>query len=245
VAVPQADDRANPQLHQANVFKPLPQEGEQAQLPPPPFNDPPLISEPPPEQAPFLDAYNRVGKPRITLFVNRTLEGKIIPVKSGGANDYLKPGQYDEASDAALDYEAIENTLTDILDADGQVTMISPSVARQKLSDEQVKDLQNGRPQVLSEVAEELNADILIQIQIHPTKQTRNGLEVRLVAEAINTKGGVSLARAIVDIPPPLDKPEINKYSRWVARKLMDGMTASWLLPPDSGNSPTTAPAQQ
>src|SRR5690606_10223713 len=44
-----------------------------------PFDDVPIISQRPPEQRAFVDAYNAVGRPRITLFVNRTLEGHLIP----------------------------------------------------------------------------------------------------------------------------------------------------------------------
>jgi hypothetical protein len=32
----------------------------------------------------------------------------------------------------------------------------------------------------------------------------------------------------MVEVPPPLDKRQLNKYTRFLARKLMDGMTGSW-----------------
>jgi hypothetical protein len=145
---------------------------------------------------------------------------------------YLHPGEYDDAQARSLDYEAIENIMTDWIASQGQVVVVSPTVARQRLSDQQVKELQEGRPQMLSEVAQQLNTDILIQVQARPTRQTGNGLEIRLVAEALNTHGGQSLARATVDMEPPLDKPQINKYTRFLARKLMADMTATWSAPP-------------
>jgi hypothetical protein len=61
---------------------------------------------------------------------------------------------------------------------------------------------------------------------------------VRLVANASNLKGGESLARAVVDVPPPLEKTKLNNYTRFVARKLMRDMTAAWTQfggpPPES-----------
>ena len=225
---------APPQRVVVDTQKPLPQDQYATQLPPPPFQDEPLISQPPPEQAEFLDAYNKVGKPRITIFVNRSLEGSEMPANPGAdanSSEYLQKGQYDEGYAKSLDYEAIEDELADWIGCNGQVTIISPTMARQKLTDAQLKDLQSGRPQVLSDLAQTLNADILIQVQAHPTKQYRDSLHVRIIAEAINTKGGESLARAIDDAPLPLDKPGINKYTRFLARKLMADITNSWLLP--------------
>lgn len=223
----------------------------------PPFDDAPLVSQRPPEQPAFLDAYRRVGSPPIMLFVNRTLEGKIVPVnpddpiaraeivRQRGRRDpdttsatvYLHPGQYDEVSAKALDYEAIENIMTDWLACSGQTTVISPMMARKQLGDEQLKTLQEGRPSVLGEVATRTGAEVLIQVQAHPTRQSPNGLEVRIVAEAIqlgrNGRGdGQSIGRAVVDVPPPLEKPTINRCTRWLARKLMDDITQSWLAPP-------------
>src|SRR4029450_13937688 len=69
-------------------------EDEAKPLPPPPqaeyalpFDDPPLLSQEPPEQPAFVDAYHRVGSPRMTVLVNRTLDG-------------------------SLDYQAIETIMT-------------------------------------------------------------------------------------------------------------------------------------
>lgn len=261
------------------------------------FDDLPLLNQRPPEQRAFVDAYNRVGRPRIAIFVNRTLQGDIVPVNDDqplasvehtrrattgvtienrdivtnesrrGFQDrervdrfeatgpgeyrettdvYLRPGQYDEVQAKALDYEAIENILTDWLASNGQVTVISPIMARQKLTPEQVKELESGLPQVLSEIAQQLGVDVLVQAQARPTRQSFDGLHVRLIAEAINIKGGDSVARAVVDIKPPLDKPQINTFTRYVARKLMDDMTGAWsnAPAPEQALEPATAPGQ-
>jgi hypothetical protein len=261
--------------------------------PEPPFYDPPLVTQRTPEQARFEQAYRAVGKPRITVFVNRTLEGTLVPVNphepavgvertrgaTGGVTVersdynrrtdrtekfqtapgapgeyrettkvYLKPGQYDAANAKSIDYQAMETVLTDFLACQGTVEIMSPTTARQRLSDDQVKALQSGRPQVLREVAQQLETDVLIQVSAHPTRQTEYGLEVRLVAEALNVKGGQQVGRAIVDLEPPLDKPTLNKYTRYVARKLMMDMTQNWGSEPPApreGDRPPAKPAPE
>ena len=219
------------------------------ELPPePPFYDPPLVNQKTPEQGRFEEGYRAVGRPRITIIVNRTVEGEIVPspkedrvvdidrtIRIRGAVDdrqttkvYLKHGEYDEAQARALDYQAVENVLTDFLACQGAVEIMSPTMARQKLTDDQIKDLQSGKPRVLREIAQQLDTDILIQISAHPTRQTQYGLEIRLVGEALNVRGGQQIGRAVVDIPPPLDKVTLNRYTRFVVRKLMMDMTQAW-----------------
>ena len=291
-----ADTRGNPNVtYDHDPVKPMPRPSETSDADlVPPYDDQPLLNQRPPEQRGFVDAYNAVGRPRISVFVNRTLEGQIIPVNPGGpiagverqriattgvtvdrteirahgdpyygrsreSTDrfqstgpgeyreslevYLPPGEYDEIQAKAIDYEAMEAILTDWLAANGQVTIISPTMARQRLSDEQVKELQEGRPQMLSELAEQLNADVLVQAQVRPTRQTREGLEVRVIVEAVNTRGGQSVGRAVVDVPPPLEKRQMNRYTRFLARKLMDDMTGAWSnLPPEPRDAQPAAP---
>jgi hypothetical protein len=230
VPVPAAsDDSAT--FHRGEPMKPLPPPRAADATPPPPFNDEPIVDQQPPEQPAFVDAYHRVGSPKIVLFVNRTLQGDVVPSNSHRVQ--------------TLDYEAIENIMTDWLAADGQVTLISPIMARQRLSDEQVRELQQNRPQAMSEAVHQLGADIFIQVNARPTRQTAQGMEIRLVAEAINTKGGESLARAVVDVPPPLEKTTINKYTRFLSRKLMDGMMSAWLAPPPPQSPEAPPPAAQ
>ena len=215
--VPSARNPDAPRL-ESDRPKPLPDQSQywlSEGPPPPPFDDVPLVTQRTPEQGRFEQAYRGVGKPRITLFVNRTLEGEIV-----SANE-------EEAR--AIDYEAMENILTDFLACQGSVEIMSPTMARQKLNDEQLKNLQSGAPRVLREIAQQLDADILVQVSARPTRQSQNGPGVRLVGEALNVKGGQQIGRAVVDIPPPLEKTTLNKYTRFVARKLMTDMTQAWM----------------
>jgi hypothetical protein len=229
-------------------IKPMPASAQSSDMAAPPFYDPPLVTQETPEQESFVNAYNAVGRPKITVFVNRTMNGLAIPVNpaipipnNGAYNDttkppaYLAPGEYDEAQAKSLDYEAIESTLTDWLSAGGHVTIISPVMARERLAPDEVHDLQTGAPQALGEIAQRLNADILVQVEAHPTRQTAAGLEVRIIAEAINTRGGQSLGRALVDVLPPLEKETINDSTRFLARKLMSEMMNTWATPAPAG----------
>ena len=234
-------------VREYDAVKPLPEPAEQRD--PRIAEDVMIVKQRLPGEARFVDAYNRVGRPRIAVFVNRTLEGQVLPVNpehpvvsvqharstaTGPGVDrqtvdvYLRPGQYDEVAAKSLDYEAMENILTDWIACNGQVEVISPTMARGKLSDEQIKALESGRPQVMSEIARQLEVDVLIQAQVHPTRQTQAGLEMRVVAEAISLRGGQSIGRVVVDFPPPMDKPRLNYYTRFLASKVMDDMTESW-----------------
>ena len=216
--------------------KPLPGHDESAQRGPTPFYDEPLVVDIPPEAKAFVDTYKQVGKPRIVVFVNRGLDGQILPVTDPGRyhtarETYLQPGQYDEAKATHIDYDMMELLLADWMSADNQTTIISPQTVHRQLTEQEQRDLQAGKPAALGELGKRLDADVLIQVQAKPTRQTLEGLDLRVIAEAINIKGGESLARAAVDVQPPLDKIQTNRYTRFLARKLMDGMTNSWAAP--------------
>ena len=213
--------------------KPLPLQG------PVPVADPAIVRQQPPEEPRYVQAYGAVNRPKLLVFVNRTVTGALVPVnpivtlgrgptQMSDSVAYLPPGQYDEAQARNIDYQLIENLLAEDLSAGGKVTLISPLSARQRLTEDQVRDIQSGRPQMLGELATELNADVLVQVTARPSVQTDQGLGIRLVAEAVNTHGGQAIAFASVDVPPPLTKPTLNAYVRLVARKLMDGMSGSW-----------------
>ncbi len=245
--------------HETDRPKPLPEDATlmdrvRRDVPPPPFEDPPRVSQRTPEQGRFEQAYRGVGRPRITVFVNRTLDGEVIPAGAGeperrAENPYLKAGEYDEANAKSLDYQAMESILTDFMACQGAIEIISPTTARQKLTEDQIKALQAGKAGAMQDAIAQLGADVLIQVTAHPTRQTTNGLEIRLVGEALNVKGGQQVGRAVVDLPAPLEKATLNKYTRFVARKLMMDMTQSWTAAepprgnPENGPAPKTPPA--
>ncbi len=201
VPVPQAG-LYSPTYHYEHM-KPLPP--QESELPEPPFEDRPLVTQRPPEQPAFVNAYNAVGRPRFAVLVTHTLKG--------------------------LDAQAIENTLSDWISSNGQVTIISPTVTRSKLSEDQIKGLQNSSSKTLGEVADQLGVDVVIRVEAEPTDVYPKVDRIRLVSEALNTKDAISLGHAFVDMPIPLEKPQINEYTRYLARKLMDDMTNTWTSP--------------
>jgi hypothetical protein len=180
-------------------MKPLPQP-ERTNLPRP-YDDVPLVSQRPPEQKAFVDAYERVGRPRLMVMA-------IGPDGSSSADKSYKL--------APVDYSAVETVLADWLSANGAVNLLSSRVA----------PASSVEPTTRPAPAPEADADVLVRVQVHPANS--NVQEARLVTEAVNTRGGESIARAVVDVPAPLEKERLNDATRFVARKLMDEMTESW-----------------
>ncbi|MGH3422115.1 MAG: hypothetical protein ACRDOD_21280, partial [Streptosporangiaceae bacterium] len=208
--------------------KPLP--AVRDDVPPPPFNDVPLVSQEAPEVPRYVEAYDKVGHPRIVVWVAHPPAGQA----------------YDEVAARAIDYAALETILTDWLSAGGRVAVIAPEAARQALNPQQAQDLDTGHPAPSQQIGDRLKADVLVLVQAEPTRQNDNGPALRLVADASNLRGGESIGRAVVDVPPPLDKPQINKYTRFVARKLMADMSNSWTSfggAPPAAAQPEPAPA--
>ena len=191
------------------ISKPLP-DSSRDEIPAPPFNDAPLVSQEAPETPKFVDAYNRVGHPRMLVWV----------MHGAGAN-------YDEVAARSIDYAAMQNLLSDWLSAGGRVAIISSDLAEQGMTPQQTQALNDGHAANSKELSDRVHADILVVVRAQPTRQG-NGPAVRLVADASNLAGGESLGRAVVDVPPPLDKPQINTYTRFLARKLMLDMTTAW-----------------
>ncbi len=229
-----------------------------------PFDDPPIVTQAPPEQPLFVDAYRAVGAPRIAVYVNRTMEGNLIGTTEeqrlagvrvdapgrrfdGSVEIYLPPGQYDEVAAKRIDYDAFELVMTDLLSSGGRVTLVSPGMARTRLTDQQIRQIETGQTAALRLIAETLDADVLVQVQARPTQQTSKGLGVRMLAEAINTRGGESLARAFVDVAPPLTKTQIQKHARYLSRVVMLKLTGAWenLPPPPAPASMPTQAAPQ
>jgi len=191
------------------VSKPLPEGSEEVGAPP--FNDPALVSQEAPETPRFLDAYGKVGRPRMFVWVT-----------SASALTY------DEAAARGIDYSAMQTILTDWLSCGGRVAMLSPEAVRQSMTPLQQQLLTSGQSASNKELGEHIHADVLILLRAEPTRQAANSPTVRLVADASNLAGGESLGRAVVDVPAPLDKPQINTYTRYLARKLMADMTNAW-----------------
>ena len=193
----------------AQLSKPLPD--GQTQVPAPPYNDGPVVSQDVPEMPRFVEAYNKVGRPRLVVWVS-------------GANG----AGYDEAAARSIDYGAVQTELSDWLSAGGRVGIISPEAARQALSPQQAQALNSGQGIHGKDVADQVHADVLVSVRAEVTHQNGNSPVVRMIADASNLAGGESIGRALVDMPPPLGKAEIDNYTRVLARHLMIEMATSW-----------------
>ncbi|GIW76765.1 MAG: hypothetical protein KatS3mg104_1828 [Phycisphaerae bacterium] len=205
--------------------KPLPTPDESRDYRPM-FQDTPLVTQVPPEQPEFVSAYQSVGRPRIALFVNRTYGGEAsVPPTTPPeqARQQVGPGAVELPPPARIDYDAMENILTDWFAAGGKVTLVSA-----KLSESQIRATAKGDYEPLKELSDKQKVDVLIFVRASETRQSPQGVAVRLVAEAVNTAGGESIGRVVVDSPPFLEKRVINEYTRFMARKLMKDMTDTW-----------------
>jgi hypothetical protein len=220
VEVPQRPGEG--QRFDRDEMKPLPRDDGRADaLQPAPFEDVPLVMQSPPEQRAYVRAYEEVGRPRIVVAVNRGTAPEADAARQGKGGE----GDAGGIGVRTIDAEAVENILTDWFAADGQVDIISPLAQGKPLTDKQKNDLREGQG---GAVARDVGGDVLVQVSSRITEQAGRELQLRMVAEAVNVGDGRSIGRAVVDVPAPLDKPKINKYTRFMARKLMDGMILTW-----------------
>ena len=65
-------------VRERDRLRPLAPEAGQVDMRP--FDDEPILKQALPGEGRFVDAYHRVGNPRIVVYVNRGLEGEILPV---------------------------------------------------------------------------------------------------------------------------------------------------------------------
>jgi hypothetical protein len=187
-------------VHEHEPMKPLPPQRRESQVPAP-YNDVPLVSQKPPEEPAFLDAYQRVGRPRMMIMA-------ISPDGSRAGDESYPTGP--------IDYGAIEAVLSDWMSCGGAVNLVSPHVA----------PATPPAPTSQPAPAPQIDADILVRVEVHPARSDVK--EVRLITEAVNTRGGESIGRAVVDVPTPLERKNLDEATRFIARKLMDEMTQSW-----------------
>jgi hypothetical protein len=205
-------------------------------------------------QKDFVDAYRQVGQPHFAVYVNRTFNGQLLPDPSAPAGDRppgpepLKPDQYDAAAVRhSIDLGSLESHLADQLSCDRQVTVIPPTTVREKLTDPQANDLEAGKPAALATFDQNLNADVLVQVQVEPMKVSGSTTELRLLAEVINVRGGQVIGHAIADIDHPQDAEQVKEATQYITRKLMIDMLRAWTAPqpggPDASSPSSPAPA--
>jgi len=183
----------------------------------------------------FLRVYRDVGRPKIVVVANRSLDGQLLTVHDAQGVAAIsiepapKPGEIDASLAQKLDIPRFEAQLSNWLANDGQVTIVPSASARGSLSENEAKDLEAGKADLLSELGDKMKADILIQVQARPLRLSNN--DVRIVAAAIDIRRREALSRASVDLHLPLDAASSNESAHALANKLTDGMAQTWMTP--------------
>ena len=220
---------------------------------PPPAPPPARAAEMPADAAArvhkdFVDAYRQVGQPHMVVFVNRTFDGRLItdpaaPDDRARTEAPLRHDQYDTAAvHHAIDLATVESRLAEQMSCDKQVMVLPPATVHEKLGDAHATDLEAGKASVLATIDQSLNADVLIQVQVQPMKVSGSTMELRLVAEAVNVRGGQVIGHALADIDHPQDADQINGATQYISRKLMIDMLRAWTAPAPADAPPPPAP---
>jgi len=209
--------------------KPLPPPGFVPGLPPQgqpmpgpaaggaPQGQPAVAPQELPNEANFIKGYMAQRRPRIMIFVNRTMAGDAT-AKAGDASGVT-----------ADDYEMIESSLVRYFDNSGKITICDSDAARAKLNHEQILRLENGDAATARILSTELQQDILIRVTASPTKEATSGHpSLRLVAKAVSTTDARMMGESFVDMPLPVGKTAVNVFTGYLADELMGDMSQKW-----------------
>jgi hypothetical protein len=166
-----------------------------------------------PDEPAYVQAYQAQHQPRIMVEVIQT------PTTSTNAPQL---GASDE------DFTAIQISMIDYLNANGQVDIQDPTMAQRVLDRESFLRLQNGDTQVLPLLKQELQTDVVVVVQAAPTAQATIGTALRMLVSVVSTTDGRVLGADYVDMPLPMSKTNINLYTSYLADKVMQKLTAVW-----------------
>lgn len=214
--------------YQHDAVKPLPPSAKQPEQESPQQGRAPQ----PPIQAPavsqaYLESYDRVGRPRLLVLVDRANP----PARS------IVPG----------DYETLERVVRDALAAEGQVAIVPPSAARQ-LNEQQLRGVASGDVKAIADAGNLLHADVVVQVRVAPSSAERE--ETQITATARNARDGQQIATAAAPIPPPPQRRQIDFAGRLLGERLVDELAGAWdnlsRIPPDAAaTKPGLVPATQ
>ncbi len=207
VAIPGPQDRAayQPQPYQ----KPLPPNAYGSPMGANPYG----THVPLPDEAAYVRAYQAQRQPRMMVVVLAPKHAKTYAAIHANKNDF----------------DALGLSMIEYLNANGQIDIQNPAMAKKVLKREEFLRLQNGDPAVLPLLKAQLNTDVLVEIQASPTAQTSSGLpSVRLLAQAVSTTDARILGAVYVDMPLPMSKTHINIYTGYLADKIMQSLANVW-----------------
>ena len=193
--------------YQHDPSKPLPPSATQS------TNDSPgsapiRSTTPPPPPAvsqAYLDSYDRVGRPRLLVVVDRDQ-----------ATRSIVPG----------DYDTLEHVVHDALAAEGQVAVVPTSAVRQ-LNEQQLKNVTGGDTKAIADIGNQLKADVIINVRVAGSTSAERE-ETQLTATARNARDGAQIATAASGIPPPPQRRQLDFAGRLLAERLVDELAGAW-----------------
>ena len=187
----------------------------------------PSTLQPPAVSQAYLDAYDRVGRPRLLVLVERASQ----------TPRSIVPG----------DYDTLERVIRDALAADGQVAMVPPAAARQ-LNQQQLTGVFAGDAKAIADAGDLLHADVIMQVRVSPGASVRE--ETQITATARNARDAQQIATAAASIPPPPQRRQIDFAGRLLAERVVDELAAAWdnlsrIPPAGAATQPAPQPATQ
>jgi hypothetical protein len=108
------------------------------------------------------------------------------------------------------------------------------------LTDQQLKSVQAGDSKALSDVGNQLHADVIVLVQVAPAAAERE--ERQITATARNVRDGQQIAKAASSIPPPPQRRQLDFAGRLLAERLVDELAGAW---ENLSRIPPAAPATQ
>lgn len=154
---------------------------------------------------------------------------------SGGPAQYTHTTYWKRPADqrdifgaTSADYALIESSLVQYFADSPKVNVMDADTARAKLSKDDVLRVENGDPKATESLKGQVQADLLIRITASPTTQSQYGQAVRLIAKAVQTSDGRSVANSSVDMPLPMTRQNINIFTQYLASDLMGQLANQW-----------------
>ena len=165
----------------------------------------PQASPPQPPVVPqaYLDAYDRVGRPRLLVLVDPSDQ----PEKS------LVPG----------DYELLEKVVRETISAGGQIAVVPASAVRERTTPQQLRDIAAGRATALTEVGNALHGDVLIEIKPMTTDD-----KTQLTATARNIRDGQQIATVTSAVQSASPRRQIDFAGRLLGERMVDALADAW-----------------
>jgi hypothetical protein len=178
---------------------------------------------PPPVSQSYIEAYDRVGRPRLLVLVERP---------SSASPRAIVPG----------DYELVERVVGETLAARGQVMVVPSSIVAEKIDAQQFADIHAGRADALADAGGKLRADVLVQVKLVPPG-TGGASDTQLTATARNTRDSQQIATASAALGNPPQRRQLDFAARLLSERLADELAGAWNRLAEKQSAGAAAPA--